>query len=72
MKRPEDEILLRDMVDYARRAVAAVAGRDRGDLDVDDILAAALERFIEVVGEAASKISPAARESLPGFRGSRS
>jgi uncharacterized protein with HEPN domain len=54
------------MVDYARRAVAAVAGRDRGDLDVDDILAAALERFIEVVGEAASKISPAARESLPG------
>lgn len=66
MKRPEDETLLRDMVDHARRAIAAVAGKERGDLDVDDVLAAALERFIEVVGEAASKISPAARESLPG------
>ena len=29
MKRPEDEILLRDMVDYARRAIAAVAGKER-------------------------------------------
>ena len=38
MKRPEDEILLRDMVDHARRAVAAVAGKERGDLDVDDLL----------------------------------
>jgi len=33
MKRPEDEILLRDMVDHAGRAIAAVAGRRRGDLD---------------------------------------
>jgi len=38
MKRPEDEILLRDMVDHARRAIAAVAGKERGDLDVDDLL----------------------------------
>ena len=72
MKRPEDEILFKDMVDHARRAIAAVAGRRREDLDTDDVLAAALERFIVVVGEAASKVSPPARESLPGFRGSRS
>ncbi len=65
MKRPEDEILLRDMVDHARRAIAAVAGKERGDLDTNHVLAAALERFIEVVGEAASKVSPAARGSLP-------
>ena len=37
MKRPEDGILLRDIVDHARRAIAAVAGRERGDLDVDDV-----------------------------------
>jgi hypothetical protein len=48
MKRPEDEILFKDMVDHARRAIAAVAGRRREDLDTDDVLAAALERFIEV------------------------
>ena len=53
-------------VDHARRAIASVAGRCREDLDADHVLAAALERFIEVVGEAASKVSPAARESLPG------
>ncbi len=57
MRPPEDEVLLRDMLDYARRAVEAVAGKDRLDLDSDLILAAALERFIEVIGEAARKVS---------------
>lgn len=59
MRPPEDEVLLQDMLFYARQAVAAVAGRERADLDSDLILAAALERFIEVIGEAASKISSA-------------
>ena len=49
------------MLDYARRAVTAVASRDRTDLESDPILAAALERFIEVIGEAASKISETTR-----------
>jgi uncharacterized protein with HEPN domain len=61
---PEDDVLLRDMLDQARKAVAAVAGRERGDLDRDDVLAAALERFIEVLGEAAGKVSEATREQL--------
>jgi uncharacterized protein with HEPN domain len=64
MRQPEDEALLRDMLDQARKAVAAVAGRERGDLDRDDVLAAALERFIEVLGEAAGKVSEATREQL--------
>ena len=50
MRPPEDEVLLRDMLDYARRAVEAVAERDRSDLDSDLILAPALERFIEAPG----------------------
>ena len=58
MRPPEDEVLLRDMLDYARRAVEAVRGRDRSELDSDLTLAAALERFIEVIGEAARKVSP--------------
>ena len=57
MRPPEDEALLRDMLDHARRAVAAVAEKKRASLDSDFILAAALERFIEVIGEAASKVS---------------
>jgi uncharacterized protein with HEPN domain len=57
MKLPDDEALLRDMLDHARRAVSAVERKQRADLDTDFVLAAALERFIEVVGEAANKVS---------------
>ena len=57
MRLPEDEALLRDMLDHARRAVAAVAEKQRSDLKSDFVLAAALERFIEVIGEAATKLS---------------
>jgi uncharacterized protein with HEPN domain len=65
MRPPEDDVLLRDMLDHARRAVDAVARRSRHDLDVDPILAAALERFIEVTGEAASKVTESTRRELP-------
>jgi uncharacterized protein with HEPN domain len=62
MRPPEDEALLRDMVAHAKLAVAAVAGKMREDLDSDPVLAAALERFIEVVGEAANKISSSTKD----------
>jgi uncharacterized protein with HEPN domain len=65
MRPPEDEVLLRDMLDHATRAVAAVGGRNRSDLDQDHVLAAALERFVEVVSEAASKVSESTVESAP-------
>ena len=61
MGQPEDPVLLLDMLDQVRRAVQAVSGRNRADLDTDAVLAAALERFIEVLGEAAGKVSEATR-----------
>ena len=64
MRPPEDGVLLRDMLDHARKAVAATKGRRRADLDRDEVLAAALERFIEVIGEAASKVSGATQHDL--------
>ena len=67
MRPPEDVVLLRDMLDHARKAIAAARGRSREDLDRDDLLAAGLERFIEVVGEAASKVSEGTRRELPGI-----
>ena len=51
------------MLDHARRAAEAVAGRRRADLDTDPLLAAALERFIEVIGEAARKVSTGTQEA---------
>lgn len=64
MKQPEDRVLLLDMLDHARLAVAAAKGRRRMDLDLDPILAAALERFVEVIGEAAGKISQQTRDAM--------
>lgn len=65
MRPPEDHVLLLDMVDHARRAVKAAENRIRADLDSDAVLAAAMERFIEVLGEAASKVSEATRDEAP-------
>ncbi len=67
MKRPDDDILLKDMADHARMAVKAVAGKARHHLDDDPVLAAALERFIEVIGEAASKVSGETKSKLPSI-----
>jgi uncharacterized protein with HEPN domain len=63
MRPREDLILISDMLDYARRAVAAVEGKTQADLDSDNVLCGALERFVEVVGEAASRLSQTTRDS---------
>ena len=61
----KDEIRLRHMVDAAREAVSFAAGRTRGDLDADRQLVMALVKEIEIVGEAAARVSEATREHLP-------
>ncbi len=53
----DDRTRLRHMLDGAREAVGFARGRSRGDLDTDRMLALALVRLLEVVGEAASKIT---------------
>ncbi|HTT65029.1 MAG TPA: HepT-like ribonuclease domain-containing protein [Bryobacteraceae bacterium] len=49
------------MLDAAREAVAFAAGRSRDDLARDRVLALALLKCIEIIGEAASKVSPETR-----------
>jgi uncharacterized protein with HEPN domain len=57
----EDRGRLLDMLEEAENAAAFVAGRTRKDLDEDRMLSHALVRAIEVLGEAASKVSVEAR-----------
>ena len=45
------------MLDAARNAMLFVRGRGRGDLDNDLQLSLALTRLIEIVGEAAKRVS---------------
>jgi len=53
-----DEIIrIRHMLDAARNAMTFAEGKSRADLDTDPMLMFALIRAVEVIGEAASKIS---------------
>ena len=49
------------MLDAAREAVAFASGRTAADLGQDRLLALALVKCIEIVGEAASKVSSETR-----------
>ena len=57
------------MIEAAEAAGNFVSGRIRSDLESDRMLVFALVRAIEIVGEAASRVSAPTRETLPMFRG---
>ncbi len=63
-----DRNRLMHMVEAARQALSFVQGRKRSDLDIDVQLCLALLRALEVVGEAASRVTPetcAAHPEIP-------
>jgi uncharacterized protein with HEPN domain len=51
------------MIEAAETACSFVSGKVRSDLDTDRMLVFALVRAIEMVGEAASKVSAPTRET---------
>ena len=56
--RPERDMgSMQDMLTYAREAVEATRGRSRADLDEDRLLNLALQRLVEIIGEAAARVS---------------
>lgn len=65
MSQHSDDICLRHMLDHAREAVAMVSGKTRKNLDSDRMLELSLIRLIEIVGEAANRLSPQAQQSHP-------
>jgi len=52
------------MADALNAAMRFVAGRKRADLDTDEMLLFALVRAIEIVGEAASKVTAETRAEM--------
>lgn len=65
--RRNDAIRLRHMLDAAREARGFTRGRARRDLDSDRQLVLALVKDVEIIGEAACQLSPAAREQFPSI-----
>lgn len=63
----EDLIRLRHMLDAATAAIGFCAGLDRRDLDRDTRTILAVVKAVEIVGEAASRVSLGCRESHPGI-----
>lgn len=63
--REDDQIRLKHMLDAAREAVAFAEGKSRRDLDKHRLLALGLIKCLEIIGEAASKISEECRQTLP-------
>ena len=61
----EDLTRVRHMIEAAESAMRFVKGRSRSDLDGDEMLRFALTRAIDILGEAASKVSPEGRASIP-------
>ena len=60
--RSEDLIRLRHMIEAAQEATRFAEHRERKDLDDDRMLNFALMKAIEIIGEAASKLTPELRE----------
>jgi uncharacterized protein with HEPN domain len=65
MSRHDDQPKLRHMLDHAVEAVEMTRGRTRADVDTDRQLNLALVRLVEIVGEAASRVSSETRERYP-------
>ena len=58
MSQHDDAVRLRHMLEAAGKAVALLAGRRRAQLEGDEVAQLALARLLEIVGEAAGKVSP--------------
>lgn len=65
--RVEDAIRIRHMIDATESALRFIDQRERADLDKNEMLRFALVRAVEVIGEAASKVTPEARAELPAI-----
>ena len=57
MMQDKDLVRLRHMLDHAREAVSITQDKSRKDLDSDRLLGLALVRLMEIIGEAATRVS---------------
>ena len=62
-----DEVRLRHMLDAAQEALSFVQGRSRAELDENRMLVLSLVKDVEIIGEAAYRISEEARGDLPSI-----
>ena len=62
-----DEVRLRHMLDAAREALSFVRGSSRSELNENRMLVLSLVKEVEIIGEAAYRISETTRGTLPSI-----
>lgn len=62
-----DKIRIRHMIDAAKEALSFVANKHRENLNTDRMLVLSLVKSIEILGEAASKVSEQTRLECPAI-----
>lgn len=65
MSRHDDNVRLRHMRDAAAEAIALLGARSAEELRSDRLLELGLTRLVEIVGEAAARVSDGTRKRLP-------
>lgn len=65
MPRDRDRVRLLHMLEHAREAIQLVERLSRHDLDENRVVSLALVRLLEIVGEAAAKVTPETRARIP-------
>lgn len=65
MSMRKDRVSMLDMLLHAREAVDLLGNRDRAALGGDRVLQLALTRLVEVVGEAANRVSSEGQQEHP-------
>jgi uncharacterized protein with HEPN domain len=63
----DDKIKLQHMLEHAKEAVALVRGKEKSDLRKNRLLELATTRLVEIVGEAAVKISAENQAKYPSI-----
>ena len=62
---PDDRIRLKHMIDAIKSALRFAEGKTRADLDTDEMLRFARVQAVQIVGEAATRVSGQTRAAMP-------
>jgi len=65
MSMRSDRITMLDMLSHAREAVDLLGDRNRAALERDRVLQLALTRLVEIIGEAANRVSAETQRQHP-------
>ena len=65
MTHRDPQIAMRQVLDYARETQRICTDKTRADLDADRLLELALTRLLEIIGEAANRVSLNVQSQYP-------